>query len=113
MAARRSDRTTEKSSRGSRRVVRCAATCTRSRGDGAGRCSEARGNHLRNDDRRSDARPGTHVRRCVQGRAGAFEETTRPDEKTGATLMAQMNMVQAINSAMDIMLTRDPAVIIM
>src|ERR1700683_2420954 len=84
---------------------------------------------VRHPDPRSDARPGHHVRGRLQGNAaepGAAEgtdaRTAQREARGGARgalgrerglSMARMNMVQALNSAMDVMLGRDPRLVIL
>src|SRR6202040_1262580 len=49
----------------------------------------------------------------VQGNAAKSAAATGPDAQGTDLLMANMNMIQALNSAMDIMLGKDPSVVLM
>src|SRR5271170_7181599 len=77
------------------------------------------GRDLRHHERGPAARCGSHVPGCIQGDARAPAEAARPDARGTQPLgreiaaMAGMNMIQALNSAMDIMLMKDPSVVIM
>src|SRR6202161_1775816 len=84
------------------------ATCRRSRGNRSGRGQGGR------SDRRDGVWPrsqsGNDVRRCLQSHALA---SAPPAPGIGILTMSQMNMAQALNSAMNVMLGRDPDVLIM
>ena len=82
---------------------------------GPGRLELEGSDQLRHDDRGPAAESGPDVRGCVQGHAGRiFSGSKRLMRKElGLKRMANMNMIQALNSAMDIMLGRDPAVVLM
>ena len=113
ISARRSDRTPEAASHCDRCLVGRSASPP-----GAGnrdtRCRQLEGvSVLRNDDGRSVARSGYALRRRVQGDARAPATPARRTAQAEVLTMAQMNMVQALNSAMDVMLDRDKSVVVM
>src|SRR5262245_52753080 len=86
----------------------------------AGRRGVAPSDELRHDDRRAATRSRHDVRRRLQGPdaapgaaapaarsgAGAAEAAAGGEERQ----MTQMNMIQALNSAMDVMMERDTSV---
>src|SRR5580704_12446976 len=86
---------------------------------GAGSGELEGGSDFRHHDRGSAVGCGSHVRGCIQGDARAPAEAAGPDARgtqplgREITAMAGMNMIQALNSAMDIMLMRDLSVVIM
>ncbi len=69
---------------------------------------------VRHAERGAEARRRSDVRGCIQGNAGASATAARADaRRAGLSRMANMNMIQALNSAMDVMLGRDPSVVLM
>src|SRR5215472_12331212 len=91
-------------------MVRRAA-CARSEGNGerGHRRAEDRG-ELRHARLGSRARRVDHVQRRLQGHAGAPAPAARTIARR--LTMATMTMVQAIRSALDVMLERDPNVVV-
>ena len=64
------------------------------------------GGDLRHDERRAAAQCGFDVRGRVQGDAAESRTPAGVDARGARLTMANMNMIQALNSAMDIMLGR-------
>jgi 2-oxoisovalerate dehydrogenase E1 component beta subunit len=65
----------------------------------------------RRPGRRPHPAAGNDVRGCLQGHAGPPGGTDAPGARRGLT-MARMTMIQALRSAMDVMLERDPNVVV-
>src|SRR5258708_36919413 len=91
---------------------------------GAGRVELEGSDDLRHDDRGPKAQRRFDVRGCVQRDAGASEKTAgldaRGEEPVGRdslrrtlSAMANMTMIQASNSPMDLRLKRAPSVVLM
>ncbi len=75
------------------------------RARGAGRRELAGGGQVRHDERGTEARCRPHVRGRVQGNAAAPDAAARADAfRAELSAWRSMNMIQALNSAMDIML---------
>src|SRR5262245_44974756 len=80
---------------------------------GAGRGGVARGDHVRHAERRAAARPGDALRRCAEGTDAGAGPAAHAAGTGASEEMSQMNMIQALNSAMDVMMGRDPSVVLM
>jgi hypothetical protein len=65
----------------------------------------------RRADRRAHPAAGDDVRGCLQGHARPPGGTDAPGAR-GSLTMARMTMIQALRSAMDVMLERDPNVVV-
>src|SRR3984957_19509852 len=89
-------------------MVRRAASGAAKRSDGNG------------TRRRQGKRGDRHIGRLLAGQAGNVRgrlqatglASDRAMPRSGRLSMAAMNMIQALNSALDVMLTRDPDVLI-
>jgi hypothetical protein len=88
---------------------------TPGRAEGTGGRSQRRHQGSRALGRCPGGRPhpaaGDDVRRCLQGHAGPSGGADAPGARRGLT-MARMTMIQALRSAMDVMLERDPDVVV-
>ena len=107
-----------------RRVVRTGARgrAEGTRGAGGGGAEGSRA--LRHAGRRPYAQCRRNVRRCLQGHARAsappasaagsvsMDMATRIDETVSSARRTPMTMIQALRSAMDVMLERDPNVVV-
>src|ERR1022692_2505526 len=114
LAARRSDRSPQAAFDQARRLVRGAPPSLERGARRGGRHELEGGRDLRHSERRPAARSGSDVRRRIQGNAAELAQAARAHaNREGLKRMAQMNMVQALNSGMDVMLGRDPSVILM
>src|SRR5262249_31987803 len=107
--ARRSDRSLEEAPCRHRRVV--GGTARRPRGRGSRHCGRGpeRSGAVGHARQRAAARPEFDVRGRVQGDALA---PAAPAAAARGVTMPIMNLVQALNSALDVMLERDPDVLI-
>src|SRR5947209_8497695 len=109
LAAGRSARAAQGSPRRHRRLERRRAHAGGKERRRTGPRRQSRSGELRHPRRRQNRERPYDVRRCVQGPAVA---SAPPAPADGSLSMARMNMIQALNSAMDVILAKNPDVLV-